>query len=528
MNRTFRPAILLILVLILSGKTPLQAQAAGGPLPPAPDFSAGQVISSVPYPGGGYPIDAGMGQGIPIQGQIIQGAPVQGQIIGGDPFPAGLDSGSLSSAVIPFDSPILSQFGFDGGQAYGPNNPPPVADLSLRNRRDNGVVKAQEVPAPSVLLDALSRQLEEWSPQRALIDELSPATVLKMTVPYGVDTQFLCRTGSNQTTPKNGQVQVQAQTAPAYAVGILCWNLPIGQRRIFNPAGDLLVPRIGYGYQQTRGELLASLAMANVSLGYEIKANPGRTMTVRDLMESEMKQMTFHEDLSMMAVALSFYLDDIHRVWQNAFGEPVTLAALAEYELNRPVYWNRSESVNRLLGLAYLSDRLYRETRKGNGDPQLRDLLERIDENLKTVYRRALDGLNDAGLRETRFLSGRKISSAADMLLVNGHFLRWHLAASERFPVNSQSLRKSIYHLALTLAQFYNPKTDPIWSLSPKEVEAISVTLHALRLYVKKYTKTPEDPEPAEEEPGAGGLNAAEPVPESSEAAGPESDTASE
>ena len=326
MNRTFRPAILLILVLILSGKTPLKAQAAGGPLPPAPDFSAGQVISSVPYPGGGYPIDAGMGQGIPIQGQIIQGAPVQGQIIGGDPFPAGIDSGSLSSAVIPFDSPILSQFGFDGGQAYGPNNPPPVADLSLRNRRDNGVVKAQEVPAPSVLLDALSRQLEEWSPQRALIDELSPATVLKMTVPYGVDTQFLCRTGSNQTTPKNGQVQVQAQTAPAYAVGILCWNLPIGLRQIFNPAQGILVPRIGFGYQQTRGELLASLAMANVSSSYEIKVGSGRKMTVRDL----------------AVVALAFLL------WKRKaiFGEGRT-AAVAEVLLYAGIVGNLIDRVFR-------------------------------------------------------------------------------------------------------------------------------------------------------------------------------------
>ena len=494
MNRTFRPAIFLILVLILSGRTPLKAQAAGGPLPPAPDFSGGQVISSAPYPGG-YPVDAGMGQGIPIQGQIIQGAPIQGQIIGANPFPAGDDSGPLSSSVIPFDSPILSQFGFDGGQAYGPNNPPPVADLSLRNRRDNGVVEAQEVPAPSVLLDALNRQLEAWSPQGALIDELSPATVLKMTVPYGVDTQFLCRTGSNQTTPKNGQVQVQAQTAPAYAVGILCWNLPIGLRRIFNPAQGTLIPRIGFGYQQTRGELLASLAMANVSSTYQIKVGD-ETKTVRDLMESEMKQMTLQEDLSMMAVGLAFYLEDIGRVWQDAAGDPVTLSALAESELARPVYWNRSESVNRLLGLSYLSERFHRELKEGKDIPGLQSLTDRIDENLKTVHRRTLEGLNDAGLRETRFLSGKKISSAADMLLVNGHLIRWHLVSSARLPVNSQSLRKSVYHLALTLAQFYNPRTEPLRRYSPREIEAISVTLHALRLYVKKYTKEPETTEP--------------------------------
>ncbi|MBR2693878.1 MAG: hypothetical protein IKE69_06655 [Thermoguttaceae bacterium] len=485
MNRMFRPAICLLLLLILSRGTSLKAQAAGGPLPPAPDFSAGQVISSAPYPSG-YPIDAGMGQSVPFQGQVIQGTPI----------PAGSDFGTLSSTVIPYDSPILSQFGFDDGQAYGPNNPPPVADFTLRNRRDNGVVKAQEVPAPSVLLEALNRQLDAWSPRGVLLDELSPATVMKMTVPYGVDTQFLCRIGSNQTVPKNGQVQVQAQTEPAYAVGILCWNLPIGLRRIFNPADGILVPRIGFGYQQTRGELLASLAMANVASSYEIKANPDQKMTVRDLMESEMKQMTLQEDLSMMAVGLAFYLEDVNRVWQDAAGESVSLLSLAESELARPVYWARSESVNRLLGLSFLSDRFHRELKNGGGDPRLQSLTDRIDEHLKTVRQRSLEGLNDAGLLQTRFLSGKKISSASDILLVNGHLLRWHLVSSARFPINSQSLRKSVYHLALTLAQFYNPRTEPLWKYSPREIEAIGVTLHALRLYVKKYTREPEPTEP--------------------------------
>ena len=158
--------------------------------------------------------------------------------------------------------------------------------------------------------------------------------------------------------------------------------------------------------------------MANVSNTYQIKVGD-ETKTVHDLMESEMKQMTLQEDLSMMAVGLAFYLEDIGRVWQDATGASVTLSALAESELARPVYWNRSESVNRLLGLSYLSERFHRELKEGKDIPGLQDLTDRIDENLKTVHRRTLEGLNDAGLRETRFLSGKKISSAADMLLAS-------------------------------------------------------------------------------------------------------------
>lgn len=198
----------------------------------------------------------------------------------------------------------------------------------------------------------------------------------------------------------------------------------------------------------------------------------------------------------MMAVGLAFYLEDVNRVWQDAAGESVSLLSLAESELARPVYWARSESVNRLLGLSFLSDRFHRELKNGGGDPRLQSLTDRIDEHLKTVRQRSLEGLNDAGLLQTRFLSGKKISSASDILLVNGHLLRWHLVSSARFPINSQSLRKSVYHLALTLAQFYNPRTEPLWKYSPREIEAIGVTLHALRLYVKKYTREPEPTEP--------------------------------
>ncbi|MGI5831992.1 MAG: hypothetical protein ACOX6D_05605 [Thermoguttaceae bacterium] len=490
MNRTARLAVFCLLVLLLSGKNFLDAQTAGGIFPPGSDFYGNQVISPSPYPMS-FPMQGDIFQGVPIQGNVLQGAAI--------PMPGGGDLGSLSGTVIPYDSPLLSQYGFETGQPYGPNNPPPVVDTTRRNLRDNGIIKAQEVPAPDVLLKALNLQLEAWAPDQVLLDDLTPATVMKMTVPYGIDTRFLCRPIGGQTvTPRSGRVTPKSE--PAYAVGILCWNLPIGNRRIFNPSGDLLVPRTGFGYQQVRGELLASMAMANVSAGYEIRANSDRTMTVRDLMESEMSQMTLQEDLSMLAVGLAFYLDDIGRTWQEASGRTMSLVSLAEYELNRPVYWSRSESVNRLLGLTYLSERFHQEIEKGNGEPHLREVTENIDSNLKTVHRRALEGLNDAGLRQTRFLSGKEIRSAVDVLLVNGHFLRWHLVASDRFPVNSQSLRKSIYHLALTLAQFYNPKKDPLRTFSGKEVEAISVTLHALRLYVKKYTKDPDSesqvPEP--------------------------------
>ncbi len=509
MNWTFRLAICTLFALAAPGSVFLRAQEPGGMLPPQADFYGGQAVSSFPYPND--PVPGNFVQGMPVQGEIIQGAPIQGGI---DPIP-------LSSTVIPFDSPLLSQFSVENGQPYGPNNPPPVVDVSRRNRRDNGVIKAQEVPAPGVVLEALNRELEAWAPQQVLLDDMTPSTVIKMTVPYGVDTQFLCRTGAMSAAPRNGQVR--PVTEPAYAVGILCWNLPIGARKIFNPADGILVPRTGFGYQQVRGELLASLAMANVSSSYEIKADPGRAMTVRDLMESEMKQMSLQEDLSMLAVGLSFYLDDINRSWQDISGAPVTLVSLAESELARPVYWNRSESVNRLLGLTYLSERFHREIKNGNTDAHLAEVTDRIDTSLKAVYRRALEGLNDAGLRETRFLSGKKISSAADMLLVNGHFLRWHLAASDRFPVNSQSLRKSIYHLALTLAQFYNPRTEPLRNYSPREIEAISVTLHALRLYVKKYTKEPES---GEQEPDGTEVN--EPEPDGGEPNGPDTGTASE
>ena len=482
MNRFAAAVLLLSTSLVFRGS--LVAQPADGLLPG--NLSGDTVISSVPFDP-----QRGISGGLPIQSDpySAQGAPIPGggTIISG-PGTAGPIASPFPNEIIPYDSPLLSGQNFDSTKPFGPNNPPPTVNFVKQNRRDNGVVKPQEIPESRVLLDALNRQIQIWSPQTEILDNLTPETVIKMTVPFGIETQFLCRTGkAPQTATRNGQVL--PATEPAYAVGILCWNIPVGKKRIFIPANGNLIPRIGYGYQQARGELLAALAIANVAASYEIRSSANTQLTVQNLIESEMKEMTFREDLSMDAIGLSFYLENIGRAWINGDGEETNLISLAEYELNRPVYWNRAESINRLVGLSYLTDRFHQEIKSGNTDPKLPDICNRIDSYLQTVHRRTLSGLNEAGLRETRFLSSEKIRSAADMLLVNGHILRWQLLVSSKFPINSQSLRRSVYHLALTLAQFYNPKTDKLERLSPKEIEAISVTLHALKLYVKKYTR---------------------------------------
>lgn len=499
MNRKVRMTFLTLILFPWS--CAVFAQTEGGVLSPDSGFFGGEVITSVPYqiPQGGMPAQ---GNALPIQGNTapIQGnaVPIQGNAFPGmgTPVPmgtpngqpiGGFPDGGFSGAPIPFDSPLLSQES-NNLQPYGPNNPPPVLNVNRRSKRDDGRIEPHEVPDTPALLDSLSKLLDIWSPETVQLDTIVPATAVKMTVPFGIDTQFLCRTSqSPSVVPANGRVQ--PGTEPAYAVGILCWNLPIGGKRIFCSAPNEVISRIGYGYQQSRGELLAALALANVASSYEIRAIPETQMTVKDLAASEMKEMNTGEDLSLLTVGLSFYLDNVEQTWTDAAGKTVSLLDLAELELNRPVYWNRSESINRLLGLTTVSARFHREIDQGNTNPRLRELTDKIDEYLRKIHRRALTGINDAGLHETRFLTDEKIHSATEFLLVNGHILRWQLSASDRFPINTQTMRKSIYHLALTLAQFYNPKTDKLGNISPKDVEAVSVSLHAIRLYIKSQTK---------------------------------------
>lgn len=443
-------------------------------------------------PGGPPVIQGPITQAPMIQGPIIQGPMAQDPMIQGGMNQGGIIQGfPLQGGMgLPVDSSFFPSQNYGTFDLYGTPLQPTTAEMNLLRRRVHGIIKAQEVPDNETLLKALAKQLELWSPESTLLETIYPDTVMKMTIPFGIDTRFLCRTQNEGANRSGTAGTTRPATEPAYAVGILCWNLPIGTRRIFIESSGPLTARVGYHYQQNRGELLAALAMAQVASTYEIRLSADSSSTIADLVKSEMKEISFYEDLSMISIGLAFYLEDVGETWTDCFGQTVSLVSLADYELNRPVYWNRSESVNRLLGLTLLSDRFHQEMEKGNADRNMRLVTEKIDRYLTTILRRAVSERNDAGLCLTRFLSTEKIESASDILLVNGHWLRWLLIASDRFPVDPEAVKKSIYHLAFTLAQFYNPKIEKMGAYSPKEIEAISVSLHAIRLYFDKYSES--------------------------------------
>ena len=384
----------------------------------------------------------------------------------GQEFYGGYDLGSMMRAA-PVESPA--------GESQG--TPAVEGKESITALISEGDGQPPEL-AP--LRDALAKQMARWSPEKTLLETVSPAVVLQMAFPFGAEGRFLCRTVAQDA----GSGGKRAATEPAYAVGVLCWNFPIGGKKLLTESQGGIFPRVGWQYQRSGGELLFALASSRVATDYALRVGAEKSVTIAALIESEKSRISFREDHALTAAALAFYVENATATWRGFFGQEVSLVSLADYELNRPVFWTRSDSIDRLLGLTLLSKRFHRDIAGGKSDPQLLDVSERIDRYLAILrpYAEKQRGAN--GLWQTRFLSNEPAKEeTVELLLVNGHLLRFLIAGASRAELESETMRRSVYHLALYLAKTRRP-TDPLGDRSPREIEAIGVVLHALSLYL--------------------------------------------
>ena len=339
---------------------------------------------------------------------------------------------------------------------------------------------AEKPPELEPLREALAKQLANWSTEKTLLDSVTPAVVLQMAFPFGAEGRFLCRTSA--ADPAAGGKR--NTTEPAYAIGVLCWNFPIGGKTLLCESKGTILPRTGWRYQHSNGELLFALASSRIAVDYPLRTGPEKNFTVSTLIESEKSRISFREDHALTAAALAFYVDDATQTWRGFFGQEISLVSLAEYELNRPVLWNRAESINRLLGLTLLSKRFHRDIAAGITDARLLDVSDKIDRYLAILrpFAEKLRGAN--GLWQTRFLSNEKApEETVELLRINSHLLRFLIAGASRDELESETMRRSVYHLALYLAQTRKP-TVPFGDCSMRELEALSVTLHAISLYL--------------------------------------------
>lgn len=135
------------------------------------------------------------------------------------------------------------------------------------------------------------------------------------------------------------------------AVEYLC-NNGIGddRRLIFLHDGEMVL-NVGRGYQGHAGQLLAMLAQSRVPMNQPMTVE-GKKFTVRDLVETEMRECKSGDEQTFKLIGISHYIDsDVN--WKNRRGETWNIARLIQEELAQPINGAACGGVHRLMGLSY-------------------------------------------------------------------------------------------------------------------------------------------------------------------------------
>jgi len=311
---------------------------------------------------------------------------------------------------------------------------------------------------------AIQRLLVANARRRPGLGECTPDAVLAWCHPYG---------GRAMATDTGNQ--------PVYAVGALCWNIPCQGKTLFRINGDRVIARVGNDYQQFPGSFLAMLAFSEISPDYEIKAG-NESRTLAHLIATEKRNCTRGQNLGLVLAGLASYASPDEQ-WANAFGETWSLERLVAEEVSRRADQSNVDVTNQLLGLA-AAVRSYRAANR----PLAGSLADAVGQ-LETYQRFALSIQNNDGTWHPLFFVSKGTSTDADAVLyASAHILRVLVFSLPQDRLRDPQIQRGITAVAAIIAK--KGVNTPLSQMSHRQLEGITVGLHALRIYDERVYGT--------------------------------------
>ena len=300
----------------------------------------------------------------------------------------------------------------------------------------------------------------------------TPNDVMLMALPYGADARVFV---------PNPNVDPRDRNAPKgnnmYSIGALCWNTPCNGKTILRSDGTKIIARVGHGYQQRPAGLAATLAMSNIMPNYELKVG-GSSYTIAHLIASEKASVSKGMNLSMLLVALSFYGESSEQ-WKNELGEVWSVEKMVVGELNRSIDQGTTDVTDWLLGLT-AAVKLYESDNK-----PIRGPMALAKRQLKTYQDFVLSIQNDRYLWHPKFFLYKGFNpDAFETMYSGGHIFRWLVFSLTDKELEDPQVVRTAMSLAATVNRV-KPETMAN-SLTPKQLEGLAVSLHALSLYYQR------------------------------------------
>ena len=313
-----------------------------------------------------------------------------------------------------------------------------------------------------------------------------PAEVISFCLAFGHTAEIA---SGNRSQPKiNG-------------VGALCWNYPCGGYKLLRTDGKTVVARVGYGYQQRPGQLLAMLATLKVPADYEVRVGEHRA-TIADLIASEKAACHDGADLSATLMALAHYAPEDS--WKNGTGESWSVERILKQELDRTADAGSVAIIDRLAGISFALAKL------GDSDAVDSALLEKARKHVDEYHDYAFELQNADGSWHPGVFAFRGTSKdAAGVLRSTGTILQWLVSSLPAEQLEDPRLIRGLNYVHKQLASKASSRYGV--PTSTREVAGLMATAAALSKYDVRYLtpRTPPEPEPEAAEETAATANAA-------------------
>ena len=294
--------------------------------------------------------------------------------------------------------------------------------------------------------------------------DCTPDKILAYCYPYGSQAMVI---------PSQGQ--------PVYAVGALCWNLPCQGKTLFRINEGQVIARVGHSYQPYPGAFLAMLAFSDILPDYEIKAgNDSRTLA--DLIATEKFNCTRGQNQALVLAGLANYTSP-NEQWANSLGEAWSLERLVFEELSRRADQSNADATNQLLGLAAAV-----QAYQAAGQPLEGSLADAMA-HIETYQNFAQSVQNNDGTWHPSFFISKGTSPDADAVLyASAHILRALVYSLPQDKLQSQAVQRGVVAVATLIVR--RNATMPFSQMNYRQMEGITVGLHALRIYDERVYGT--------------------------------------
>lgn len=270
----------------------------------------------------------------------------------------------------------------------------------------------------------------------------------------------------------------------------LCYNYPCAGYHPMKVSNGRIEPRLGYGFQEKPGQMLAVMALARVPESYPIQFNEKLTGTVADLVRREKETCRVGQDLSFKLIGISRYTPS-GETWKSESGQTWTVERLLSEVLKQPARLNSASGTNRLMAISYAVER-----RNLNGEP-MNGTYKKAAKYVSDFQDYALSMINDDGTWHSRFFLSKGVdNSNLSRLRSTGHILRWLVFSLPEERLHDPRIVKAVAQVDRALGG--NARYGLATS-SPHTIDSRLTAVHALVLYNHRLFESYDDMNQAEE-----------------------------